>query len=150
MASTPFITVIIPAFNAELYVAHAINSVLRQTDGRYEIIVVDDGSTDQTRDVVQRYGDLVRYEHQHNAGPSTARNRAIELATADMIACLDADDLWHPDKSAIQMARFHARPELTGCAAHVQNFLSDEGAIPPGSRDQHSMLQQTVVTLGST
>jgi glycosyltransferase involved in cell wall biosynthesis len=137
----PFVTVVIPAFNAEHYITQAVDSVLRQTCGMFECIVVDDGSKDQTRSVVERYGPLVRYELQANAGPATARNRGIELATGDFVAFLDADDVWNPDKCAVQMAHFNERPELVGCAAHVQNFFSEQTGTPA---------QGQVVTLGTT
>jgi glycosyltransferase involved in cell wall biosynthesis len=142
-SNIPFVTVVIPALNAERYITQALDSVLRQTCGMFECIVVDDGSKDRTRSVVERYGPLVRYEFQNNAGPATARNRGIELATGDFVAFLDADDVWHPEKCAIQLAHFNARPELVGCAAHVQNFLSEDaqdGTAPQGR----------VVTLGTT
>lgn len=143
----PFVTVVIPSFNAERYILQAIDSVFHQTCGTFEVIVVDDGSTDQTRSMVERYGALVRYEYQRNAGPSSARNRAIELATGDFVAFLDADDVWHPEKCAVQVARFTERPELVGCAAHVQNFFSDDTSA--AAPDQ-TLMQQTVVTLGTT
>jgi len=139
----PFVTVVIPAFNAERYITQALDSVLRQTCGRFECIVVDDGSKDQTRSAVERYGPLVRYEFQPNAGPATARNRGIELAAGDFIGFLDADDIWNPDKCAVQLAHLQTHPELIGCAAHVRNFLSESAGTtspPPGE----------VVTLGTT
>jgi glycosyltransferase involved in cell wall biosynthesis len=142
-SNIPFVTVVIPAFNAERYITQAIDSVLRQTCGMFEVIVADDGSTDQTRSVVERFGPLVRYEYQRNAGPSSARNRGIELATGDFVAFLDADDVWNPEKCAVQIAHLNERPELVGCAAHVRNFLSQDaapGTAPPGQ----------VVTLGTT
>jgi glycosyltransferase involved in cell wall biosynthesis len=140
-AKIPFVTVVIPAFNAERYITQAIDSVLHQTCGTFEVIVVDDGSKDQTRSVVERYGALVRYEFQANAGPSTARNRGIDLASGEFVAFLDADDLWHPEKCAVQMARFNEHPELVGCAAHVSNFSSEDSETPSAGR---------VVTLGTT
>jgi glycosyltransferase involved in cell wall biosynthesis len=142
-SNIPFVTVVIPAFNAERYITQAIDSVLRQTCGMFEVIVADDGSTDQTRSVVERFGPLVRYEYQRNAGPSSARNRGIELATGDFVAFLDADDVWNPEKCAVQIAHLNERPKLVGCAAHVRNFLSQDaapGTAPPGQ----------VVTLGTT
>jgi glycosyltransferase involved in cell wall biosynthesis len=142
-ANTPFITVVIPAFNAARYITQAIDSALRQTCGKFEVIVADDGSTDQTRSVIERYGPLVRYEYQSNTGPSAARNRGIEQATGDFVAFLDADDVWNPEKCAVQIAHFNARPELVACAAHVMNFLSEDAgqqAVPRGQ----------VVTLGTT
>jgi glycosyltransferase involved in cell wall biosynthesis len=144
MSSTiPFVTVVIPAFNAERYITQAIDSVLHQTCGMFEVIVADDGSTDQTRSVVERFGPLVRYEYQRNAGPANARNRGIELASADFVAFLDADDVWHPEKCAVQMAHFNEFPQLVGSAAHVRNFLSEDAATGTAPQGQ-------VVTLGTT
>jgi len=149
MQSIPFITVVIPVFNGERYIADAIDSVLRQTCGMYEIIVADDGSTDQTCSVVQRYGPIVRYEYQQNAGPAAARNRGIGLAKGDFVAFLNADDLWHPRKCAIQIARLSEQSSLVGCAAHVENFIADDADIGIGARI-NPFIRQTLVTHGST
>jgi glycosyltransferase involved in cell wall biosynthesis len=140
------ISVVVPVFNGERFIAAALDSVLAQTQGDFEIIVVDDGSTDDTRSVVMGRGSRVRYERQTNAGPATARNLGIELATGDFVAFLDADDLWIPEKTAVQMARFAGRPELAGCAGHVLNFSGAEAAEGSG----HIDAQSKVVTLGST
>ena len=150
MPSFPALTVIIPVFNGERYIAAAIESVLGQSCGSFEIIVVDDGSTDGTPSVKEAFGQKVRYEHQRNAGPSTARNRGIALATGEFVAFLDADDLWHANKTAVQLACFTQRPDLVGCAAHVQNFLSADHAPEPTVSRDDPMLMQKVVTLGST
>lgn len=144
------ISVVIPACNAAPYIAAAIESALHQSCGRLEIIVVDDGSSDQTRQVVARYAPTVRYAYQDCAGPSSARNRGIDLAAGQLIAFLDADDLWHPNKMAVQMARFADRAELVACAARVQNFLSEEYQDPPAAFASGPGTQPTTVTLGST
>lgn len=151
-AQIPFVTVVIPAFNAERYITQALDSVLHQAGGTFECIVVDDGSKDQTRAVVERYclaacrGPRVRYEFQANAGPATARNRGIELATGEFVAFLDADDVWDPHKCAVQMARLNERPELVACAAHVRNFFSEDSGAPPHGGTPPG----EVVTLGTT
>ena len=116
------ISCIIPVFNGERYLREAIDSILAQTHRPLEIIIVDDGSTDGTRAVVANYGDQVRYVWQPNSGPATARNLGLSRAAGEFVAFLDADDLWHAEKLARQMARFDARPELDFCVAHVQNF----------------------------
>jgi glycosyltransferase involved in cell wall biosynthesis len=144
------ITVVIPVFNGERYIAAAIDSVLSQSSGSFEIIVVDDGSTDQTRRVVERFCGGVRYEYQPNAGPSAARNRGIERATGELVAFLDADDLWHQNKTATQLVRFAERAELVGCAAHVQNFLSSDLESAAEQPRNSSIIEQNAVTLGST
>jgi len=87
---------------------------------------VDDGSTDGTAAVVASYETHVRYIFQSNAGPSAARNRGLQAAQGEFAAFLDADDLWHPEKLARQMARFGARPELDVCITHVRHFWIPE------------------------
>ncbi|MHC5139531.1 MAG: glycosyltransferase family 2 protein, partial [Planctomycetota bacterium] len=92
------ISAVIPAYNAAKYIARSIDSVLAQTHPVDEIVIVDDGSTDNTAAIIKDYGDKVRYIHQPNAGVSAARNTGIEAATGNWIAFLDADDEWLPEK----------------------------------------------------
>jgi glycosyltransferase involved in cell wall biosynthesis len=120
--SLPLISCIVPAYNAERYLAEAIDSILAQTYPHTQIIVVDDGSTDGTADVVARYGGRIEGHRQPNGGTSAARNRGIAAACGEFLAFLDADDLWHPEKLARQAARFEASPELTVSLTHIQNF----------------------------
>ena len=93
-----------PAYNAAAHIAEAVTSALRQTRPPDEIIVVDDGSTDETPRILQQFGPPVVCIHQQNRGPSAARNRGIEKATGDWIALLDADDLWSLRKLELQCA----------------------------------------------
>jgi colanic acid/amylovoran biosynthesis glycosyltransferase len=94
----PLFSVIIPTYNRERFIGRAIKSVLQQTCTDYELIVVDDGSTDQTAKIVQSFGEQVRYVYQKNRGPSEGRNKGITLARGKYIAFLDSDDLYLPDK----------------------------------------------------
>ncbi len=100
------ISVVIPVFNRPALVARAIDSVLAQRLPPDEIIVVNDGSTDDTADVLKRYGDAIEVLHQTNGGVSAARNRGIAHAGGEWIALLDSDDCWHPEKLRMQ-SRFH-------------------------------------------
>jgi len=100
----PTVSVIIPAHNAERDIADAVQSVLDQTNQDFEIIVVDDGSTDGTLAALQPFGARVRAHHQHNSGVSAARNTGARLATGDWLAFLDADDVWMPRKLEQQLA----------------------------------------------
>ena len=124
--SAALITVIIGAYNAERYLAEAIDSVLAQTHPRLELIVVDDGSTDGTGDVAEAYGDPVRCIRQENGGMAAARNRAVPEARGDYLAFLDADDRFPPDKLAGQLAVFEADPDLDVVYGHVTEFLSPD------------------------
>lgn len=103
MTVRPTVSAVIPAYDAAEFVGRAIESVLGQTEPPIEVIVVDDGSSDNTSEVVAAYGASVRLVRQANAGPAAARNRGIRLATGDWIGLLDADDRWAADKLARQI-----------------------------------------------
>ena len=104
MSAAPAISVIIPAFNRGYCLANTLRSVLAQTFTDFEIIVVDDGSTDDTAAVARSFGDRVRLVSQKNGGVSAARNLGIRSARGAWIAFQDSDDLWHPKKLERQMA----------------------------------------------
>jgi len=113
MSGPPRVRVVIPTFNNARFVAEAIQSVLDQSVADLEIVVVDDGSTDATREVVGGIADRrVAYRRQENQGPSAARNNALRDATNELVAFLDADDLWLPDKLARQLALVDASPTV--------------------------------------
>jgi glycosyltransferase involved in cell wall biosynthesis len=113
------ITVVIPSYNSARCIGRAIDSVLAQSFFDYEIIVVDDGSTDNTPQVIKRYGGKVRYIRQDNAGPAAARNAGIKAAKGDWIAFLDADDEWLADKLRLQMEILNKNPELKWCGSNL-------------------------------
>lgn len=116
------VSVVIPAYNYARYLPKAIDSVLLQEYRNYEIIVVDDGSTDNTAEVVAAYGDKVRYIHQTNAGLPAARNTGVKAACYDFVGFLDADDEWLPTMLKESMATFRRLPEefaLVACRAVV-------------------------------
>jgi glycosyltransferase involved in cell wall biosynthesis len=126
MPEAPQVSVVIPAYNAAWCVGRAIDSVLAQTFRDFELIVVDDGSTDGTAAVLAAYGDKLRVVAQANGGMSNARNAGIRAASGRYLAFLDADDRWLPDKLARQVALLDARPELAFCAA-VTELEDPEG-----------------------
>lgn len=97
------VSVVIPTYNRAADLSRALESVVSQTFPVTEIIVVDDGSTDNTREVVAQFGSRVIYIHQKNAGAAAARNRAIGVATGEWLAFLDSDDWWMPDKIQLQL-----------------------------------------------
>ena len=98
------VSVVIPVYNSSEYIARTIESVLAQTHKPDEIIVVDDGSTDETRQKVTQYEPKVKYIYQTNAGTSAARNTGIKTSSSEWIAFLDADDEWLPEYLQKQLA----------------------------------------------
>jgi glycosyltransferase involved in cell wall biosynthesis len=115
----PKVSVIIPAYNQGQYLSQAINSVLAQTYCNFEIIVVDDGSTDESREVVSQFGNQVRYIWQENKGLGGARNTGIRAARGELIGLLDADDEWLPNflETMVSLARQHPEASVYYCRA---------------------------------
>ncbi len=111
----PDFSAIIPTFNAERWVGDAIRSVLAQTGPSVECIVVDDGSTDSTAEVVHRFGNDIKYIQQERSGVSAARNRGAKAAAAHYLAFLDADDVWLPGKLEQQKDALGLSPEACLC-----------------------------------
>ncbi len=128
MENTPLVSAVIPTYNCGRYVVEAVESARAQTYPRLEIIVVDDGSTDDTRERLQPYLGRISYIHQENRGLSAARNRGIQAARGEWIALLDADDRWHCEKTSMQLG---VAREL-GCAL-VGSPLADSmpDTLPP-------------------
>ncbi|MBD2459423.1 glycosyltransferase family 2 protein [Oscillatoria sp. FACHB-1407] len=129
MPSSPFVSVIIPVYNGDRYLSEAIESVLQQTYQSFEVIVVDDGSTDNTATVAQQFGDTIRYLYQENGGTAAARNTGIQMAQGDFLAFLDADDLWLEHKLAVQVRAFAEQPTLDLVSGQVEQFFSPD--LPP-------------------
>lgn len=108
-----FVSVIIPTFNRAQWISCAINSVLSQTYSDYEIIVVDDGSTDNTKSVIELYQNpKIKYFFQNNSGVSSARNKGISESSGDWLAFLDSDDEWLPEKLQRQISLLKKYPEV--------------------------------------
>jgi glycosyltransferase involved in cell wall biosynthesis len=104
------VSILIPCFNAERWVAQAIESALAQTWPEKEVIVVDDGSADGSREIIQRFGDRIRWESGPNRGGNPTRNRLLALARGEWLQYLDADDYLLPDKVAAQMNYLTTQP----------------------------------------
>lgn len=109
------VAAIIPSYNSARYLRQSIDSVLSQTYPVAEIIVVDDGSGDNTRDLVLSYGDRVRYYWQENRGVSAARNRGVRQSSSPWVAFLDADDWWEPNKIDLQIAAIEGDSNTVLC-----------------------------------
>jgi glycosyltransferase involved in cell wall biosynthesis len=138
------ISCIVPVYNNASYLAEALDSILSQTQPITEIIVVDDGSTDATPEVAAKYSHSTRYIRQENRGPAAARNAGLQAATGDLIAFLDADDIWHPEKIMQQMLALEADPGAGICLAQVQNFWIPELAHERERLKDHPFAQPIV------
>jgi|SRR5271157_91949 len=123
----PLVSVIVPVFNGARFVREALDSIFMQTHRPVEAIVVDDGSTDATGEVLDQFGPRVRRAYQTHSGQSEARNRGVELATGRYLAFLDADDLWPVEKLAAQVAILEQDPECDLLFGHVQQFRQNAG-----------------------
>ena len=120
------ISVVIPAFNAAHYIGEAIESVLAQAYRPLEVLVVDDGSSDDTAKVARAFGPPVVCVCQEHGGTASARNAGLERASASLVSFLDADDVWAADKLALQHAALAADPALEAVFGHARQF-SDTG-----------------------
>jgi len=127
----PKVTVMIPTYNYGRFVGEAIQSVLDQTFQDWELIVIDDGSTDDTAAVMRAFDDRrIRYVYQENQGNPAARNTGLRLANGEYFACLDADDVWFPDKLRKQVAQLDSLPPTVGLVyGNVDLFSDEDGSI---------------------
>jgi glycosyltransferase involved in cell wall biosynthesis len=121
------VSVVIPTYNYGRFIEQSIRSVLGQTRRPSEIIVVDDGSTDETTAVVGGFGAQVRYIREDNAGVSAARNRGVAESTGELIAFLDADDTWEPTNLEKQLARFESDEEIGLVHSALREFADETG-----------------------
>ena len=130
-ASKPKVSVIIPTYNYGHFLGEAIRSVLGQTLQDWELIVVDDGSTDNTREVVAAFADpRIHYIHQQNRGNPAARNAALRVVSGEYVAFLDADDVWFPEKLEKQVAALDHLPPTVGLVySDVYLFNNEDGTI---------------------
>jgi glycosyltransferase involved in cell wall biosynthesis len=128
MASEPLVSVIIPTYNRGALIGRAIDSVRAQTYPNIEIIVVDDGSTDDTQDRLRQYGDGVRVVSQENAGPAAARNKGIAQARGEYIAFLDSDDYWLQGKLARQIEALEKAGSSVPCCLCNCTVLYPDGS----------------------
>ena len=118
----PSVSVIVPVYNGEKYLAEALESIRRQDYRPLEVVIVDDGSTDRTGEIVRGFDLNLRYFRQPNRGPSAARNRGLELARGEIIAFQDADDLWPEGKLALQLPKLVSDPSLGIVSGRVQRI----------------------------
>jgi glycosyltransferase involved in cell wall biosynthesis len=125
--SAATVSVIVPVFNGERYLEEALRSAVDQSLPPFEVIVVDDGSTDASLEIAERIGDPVRCITQENAGVAVARNRGLSAATGQFIAFLDHDDLWPREKLELQVAALEANPDVDVVSGRMRVI---GGALP--------------------
>jgi hypothetical protein len=145
--SLPSVAAIIPSYNCAGFLAAAVASVRSQTVPVQQIIIIDDGSTDDTDEVVGRLGPDICYLKQQNAGPSAARNTAAKAARTEWVAFLDADDLWFPEKNERQLALLERYPDLALIATDRKE-VDAVGAVIVHSLFEHHGLQPFFDQLG--
>jgi glycosyltransferase involved in cell wall biosynthesis len=131
----PLVSVVIPTFNRAGMLQEAIDSVLDQKSKDFELIVVDDGSTDGTCHILNRYKQRLRAVYQPNQGVSAARNTGIRMARGPWIAFLDSDDLWLPEKLSVQVDFFQSYPEALICQTE-ETWIRKKIRVNPGKRHQ--------------
>ena len=131
-ATKTTISVVIPVHNCARYLAQAIDSVLTQTHAPAEVLIVDDGSTDESAAVAHGYGSAIKYIHQEQGGAARARNAGVDASSCEYIAFLDADDIWLPDKISRQLLALEKHADKQACFGHMQQFVSDDAIQAKG------------------
>jgi glycosyltransferase involved in cell wall biosynthesis len=125
----PKVSIIIPTYNRAQFIAEAIQSVLDQTFQDFELLIVDDGSTDNTREIVGSFKDQrIKYIHQENRGVSAARNNGILASSGEYIAFLDSDDLWLPQSLELKVRSLDSHPDAALVCSDLELFDNDTGA----------------------
>lgn len=138
------ITVIIPTYNSAQYLTAAVESVLQQTFKDLEILIIDDGSKDNTSELVKSFGDKVRYIYQENAGVSIARNNGIKESKGKYVAFLDADDTWLPTKLEKQVKALKDNPDYKFC---FSDFVGVDQNLQPIEMKRARLLNSAIKDL---
>jgi glycosyltransferase involved in cell wall biosynthesis len=154
MTSKPLVSVILPAYNSEEYLSRSISSILNQTYKNLELIVINDGSTDRTEEVVEKYAETetrIVYCSQENTGPSSARNTGIERSVGEYIAYQDSDDYSYPTRLERQVEFLEGNPTVamvyTGVLQRLQNGRIER--LKPIPFDRLRILHENFVACGS-
>ena len=131
------VSTIIPAYNAERTIAQAVDSALSQEFEGQEVVVVNDGSTDSTAAILEKYGNQIQVVTQSNGGLSAARNAGVRRSTSKYLALLDADDIWLPGKLKMMVSALERNP-LASLAFSEYRYFDDNGAECGGSAIGHA------------
>ena len=146
----PLVSIIMPTYNCEHYIAESIESVIKQSVQEWELLIVDDCSTDQTKEIVEKYqvdypDKIYYFKLSHNSGAAVARTLGIEKATGKYVAFLDSDDIWYPEKLEKQISFMEKSGSVFSCTAYEQ--MNEDGVrlhvrfIPPKETDYNKMLR---------
>jgi glycosyltransferase involved in cell wall biosynthesis len=138
----PRLTAAIITHNRALYLPRAVESVLAQTYRDFEVVVVDDGSTDDTAAAVEPYLDRIRYVRREHEGKAAARNAAVELAQGDLLAFCDSDDCWYPDRIERQLPVLEQRPDAGMVHGHIALIDSDSRPLPKLTAEHRTLLSR--------
>jgi glycosyltransferase involved in cell wall biosynthesis len=141
MQDKPLVSIIIPAYNSERYLAETIESVLAQTYRPIEVIVVDDGSMDQSADIARSYKE-VHYIFQANQGAAVARNKGLAAAQGAFIGILDHDDVCLPNYVDVQVGYLIEHPHIGYTICRMENFVDPRVSLPPWGREIPLMMEQ--------
>jgi len=128
----PKISIVIPAYNSEKFIDRTINSVLNQTYKDWELLIIDDGSTDNTKSIIDKYSQSnphIKYFYQENGGQGSARNLGVKVAAGNWVAFLDHDDIWLPKKLDIQVAELDKSKNAIGCTCGAAFFNENSKKI---------------------
>lgn len=123
----PYVSVIVPVYNGEAFLSEAIRSIQKQNYEELEIIIVDDGSTDDTAQIVANLGSNTRYVYQSNSGAAVARNTGLKMAQGSIIGFLDADDLWTENKLDIQLQHLVENPSVEIVLGYAKRMWAERG-----------------------
>ena len=143
LQNNPLISILIPTYNNGKYISQAIESVYAQNYDNMEIIVVDDGSTDNTKEVLKQYKDI-KYFYVEHKGIPFVRNLALEKSQGEYIAFLDSDDYWLPEKLNIQMQYFKEHPDCEIVFTKYKNFFEEE-TLKTNKKAMHEKLIENVM-----
>ncbi len=136
----PEVSVVIPTWNSAKFIGEALQSVFNQTFKDYEVIVVDDGSTDSTKQVIDGYESEIKYIFQKQGGPASARNRGIRESLGQYVAFLDADDVWLPSKLESQVRMFRQCPKMA--MVFTENFVFNASGLCQNSLGKRRKLMK--------
>ncbi|NVN92407.1 MAG: glycosyltransferase [Desulfuromonadales bacterium] len=154
----PIASVVIPTYNGSKFLTQTIESVLNQSYKDFEIIVVDDGSTEDIEQLLKPYGEYLRYLRIENSGPAAARNTGIRLSNGEFVALLDHDDIWAPENLRVKVELLHKNPECAMVYSYptlidaIGNVIPQESpsAFPSGSVFEDFLISNRIITFSCT